>query len=120
MARVPEKLRARDVHLLTERDLQAHSFQQSNDRDFVDLRHVTQHWHATLAQTQAPPPRDRDAGSQTIVAQAEANEEEVLVKRVRCPERGEPNFATAFDASLNFSYKAFVLIIELFYKFTST
>ena len=46
--------------------------------------------------------------------QAEANDEEMLVKRVRCAERGEPSFAAAFDASLNFSYKASLTTIVEF------
>ena len=109
MTRVPEMLRAREVHLLTERDLQAHSLQQASECDFVNVRHVTQHWLAKLAQTSTPPPA-RDA-SPANVAQAEANDEEMLVKRVRCAERGEPSFAAAFDASLNFSYKALSRIV---------
>ena len=63
MTRVPEKLRAREVNLLTERDLQAHSPQEASERDFVYLRHVTQHWLAKLAQTSTPSPA-RDASNQ--------------------------------------------------------
>lgn len=97
LTRLPEQFKARSVHLLAEHDLVPKRL--GLESEWPKLCHVTQYWIAELDQ-KSTSTSARAFGHPPNASHAEAH---FLVKRVRC---AEPDFAAAFDASLNFSLKA--------------